>query len=97
MDPEKLQEFSEILKALGHPIRLKIVEGLIKNPCHVNEVVASLGLPQSTVSQHLGVLRNRGIISPRKEGVKTCYLVTDGRIREIIKFLGNNPDKLKYL
>jgi len=91
MDQEKLQEFSEILKALGHPIRLKIVEGLIKHPCHVNEVVAGLGLPQSTVSQHLGVLRNRGIISPRKEGVKTCYLVTDERIREILKFLGNNP------
>jgi len=91
MDENQLQEFSEILKALGHPIRLKIVEGLIKHPCHVNEVVAGLGLPQSTVSQHLGVLRNRGIISPRKEGVKTCYLVTDERIREILKFLGNNP------
>ncbi len=83
-----MQELSEILKALGHPVRLKIVEGLIRHPCHVNEIVEGLGLPQSTVSQHLGVLKNRGIISPRKEGVQTCYLVTDTRIREIIKVLG---------
>lgn len=91
MDPNKLLKYGEIFKALGHPVRLKIVAGLIDNPCHVNEVVAGLGLPQSTVSQHLGILRNRGIISPRKEGVKTCYLVTDSRVREIIKFLGSNP------
>jgi len=88
MNPQKLQEFSEILKALGHPARLKIVEGLIRHPCHVNEIVEGLGLPQSTVSQHLGILRSRGIISPRKEGVQTCYLVSDKRVREIIKFLG---------
>ncbi|MEA1929029.1 MAG: metalloregulator ArsR/SmtB family transcription factor [Candidatus Auribacterota bacterium] len=93
MEPQKLQEFSEILKALGHPIRLKIVEGLIQDPCHVNEIVRGLGLPQSTVSQHLGILRSRGIISPRKEGVRTCYLVTDTRIRAIIKLLGDNPHK----
>ena len=87
MDQQKLQEFSEILKALGHPVRLKIVEGLIRHPCHVNEIVTGLGLPQSTVSQHLGILRNRGIISPRKEGVKTCYLIADARVRRIVKIL----------
>jgi len=87
MQDEKYAEFSEVFKALGHPARLKIVEGLIRHPCHVNEIVEGLGLPQSTVSQHLGILRSRGIIIPRKEGVKTCYLVTDERVRSIIKCL----------
>ena len=87
MEAEKLQELSEILKALGHPARLKIVEGLILHPCNVSEIVEGLGLPQSTVSQHLGVLKNHGIISPRKEGVQTCYLVSDKRVRRIVKML----------
>jgi ArsR family transcriptional regulator len=87
VETDNLQKFSEILKALGHPVRLKIVEGLIRHPCHVNEIAAGLGLPQSTVSQHLATLRNRGIISPRKEGVQTCYLVSDRRVRRIVRIL----------
>ncbi len=82
------QKDSEILKALGHPIRLRMIVGLIKHDeCNVNMMVDELNIPQSTVSQHLGVLKNRGIIHPRKEGVKTCYSVIDNRVREIIEIL----------
>jgi ArsR family transcriptional regulator len=77
---------SEILKALGHPIRLKIVEGLLKgNGCNVNKIVADVAIPQSTVSQHLKVLKTCGIIDYRKEGVLTCYRVIDPRVRKIIE------------
>ena len=81
------QNDSELLKALGHPVRLKMVEGLMKHECHVNQIVESLGLPQSTVSQHLGVLKSCGIIVPQKDGVQTCYQVTDQRAKQIIKIL----------
>jgi len=81
------QEYSETLKALGHPIRLKMVEGLMKHSCHVNQMVEALNLPQSTVSQHLGILKNCGIIVPRKDGVQTCYEVTDKKVKQIIKIL----------
>jgi ArsR family transcriptional regulator len=47
-----------------------------------------MGLPQSTLSQHLGILRNRGIIEPRKEGVRTCYRIADGRIPRILDLFG---------
>jgi ArsR family transcriptional regulator len=81
-------EDSEILKALGHPVRLKIVRGLLsKKECNVNKMVKELGLPQSTVSQHLGLLRSRGLVSIRKEGVQTCYRILDKRIELIIKVL----------
>lgn len=80
---------SEILKALGHPVRLKIVVGLMdKKECNVNTIVEKLKIPQSTASQHLGVLRSRGIIAPKKKGVETCYYVSDERIRKIIDNLG---------
>lgn len=77
---------SEILKALGHPIRLKMLCGLLMdNDCNVNKIVDELELPQSTVSQHLGILRNKGIIKPVKDGVRTCYQVVDKRVVDIIR------------
>ncbi len=80
---------SEILKALGHPVRLKNIVGLMdKKECNVNTIVDKLKIPQSTASQHLGVLRSRGIIAPKKKGVETCYYVSDERIRKIIDNLG---------
>ncbi len=78
---------SEFLKALGHPIRLKMVEGLIHNKCNVNAIVKELNLPQSTVSQHLGILRMHGIIVPEKDGVKTCYRVVSDKAIKIISIL----------
>jgi len=78
---------SELLKALGHPVRLKMVEGLMNDECNVNKIVDVLNIPQSTASQHLGILKNRGIVVARKEGVKTCYRVIDKRVRKIIHAL----------
>jgi DNA-binding transcriptional ArsR family regulator len=79
---------SELLKALAHPVRLKMVAGLLGHECNVKKMVKALNLPQSTVSQHLGILKNRGIVQIRKEGVRTCYRVTDTRVAQIIEILG---------
>jgi DNA-binding transcriptional ArsR family regulator len=84
MDSKKYLKYSEVFKALGHPVRLKIVDGLLSHTCNVGEIVEGLGLPQSTVSQHLGILRNLGIITPEKDGVRTCYKVVDAKVRGII-------------
>ncbi len=79
---------SEILKALAHPVRLKIVSGLLcKAECNVTRMVTALGLPQSTVSQHLAILKSKGILKIRKDGVKTCYSIADKRINTILKLL----------
>ncbi len=78
---------SELLKVLGHPIRLRMVEGLLNHECNVNKIVANLGIPQSTASQHLAILRNRGILQIRKEGVKTCYRVIDPKVAALLKVL----------
>jgi len=81
------EETSEMLKALGHPARLKMVVGLIKNECNVAQIQKVLRLPQSTISQHLRILRNADIIKGRKEGTKTCYRVIDTRVRRIVKII----------
>jgi len=81
---------SKLLKALGHPIRLRIVKGLLNRECNVNKMVKALKLPQSTVSQHLGVLKNTGIVQIRKDGVRICYRIDDTRIVGLIKILESN-------
>lgn len=85
MDYEKASEF---IKVLGHPVRLRMVEGLLRQKeCNVDKMMKALDLPQSTVSQHLALLKSRGIVQMRKEGVKTCYRVVDARAAEIIEIL----------
>jgi ArsR family transcriptional regulator len=78
---------SALLKALGHPVRLQIVQGLLNHECNVNTIVEKLGIPQSTASQHLAVLKNQGILQVRKEGVKICYRVNDARVAALFKVL----------
>jgi len=80
-------KYAGIFKALGHPVRLRMAVGLSHHECNVNKIVEQLGLPQSTVSQHLAVLKNRGIVLPRKEGVCTCYRVVDNRVKRILEHL----------
>jgi ArsR family transcriptional regulator, arsenate/arsenite/antimonite-responsive transcriptional repressor len=89
--PIEHEKDAELLKALGHPVRLKIVSGLLCHECNVNKMVKGLNLPQSTVSQHLGILKNRGIVRVRKEGVKTCYKVADPRVAGLLKILRSEP------
>jgi ArsR family transcriptional regulator len=78
------EAFSEMLKALAHPARLEIVSGLAKDECNVGQIQERLGLPQSTISQHLRILKAAGIIRGRREGTRTCYRVIDTRARRIV-------------
>jgi DNA-binding transcriptional ArsR family regulator len=81
------EKVSETLKALAHPSRLKIVAGLLKDECNVAQIQKVLGLPQSTISQHLRILKNADIIKGRREGNKTCYRVIDVRIRKFFEII----------
>lgn len=80
-------EISDILKALGHPLRLKIVAALRCDACNVNKMVEKLGVSQSSVSQHLGILRSQGIIVPEQQGVKRCYKIADSRVLGVLEAL----------
>jgi len=73
MAPEK-QRLAKMLKALGNPVRFQIVEFLARNQtCITNDIVRNTPLAQSTVSQHLKVLREAGLIQGEIEGPATCY------------------------
>jgi len=76
---------AEILKVLGHPIRLKIVVGLCSQECNVKHIWECLGLPQATVSQHLALLKNKGVIEGKREGVEVHYSVVNSMVKKIIE------------
>lgn len=86
-----MEQYSEIFKALAHPIRLKIVCGLIKKQeCNVTIMVEKLGIAQPTVSQHLNILKNAGVITGYKKGTQVCYKVTNNTAIKIIKAIGED-------
>jgi ArsR family transcriptional regulator len=66
---------AERLKALGHPVRLAIVRALAERTCCCADVCSRLPLAQSTVSQHLKVLKEAGLISFRRDGVRSSYVL----------------------
>ncbi|KUK40593.1 MAG: Regulatory protein, ArsR [Clostridia bacterium 62_21] len=74
---------AEVLKSLGHPTRLKIIELLRGGERCVCELIAALGLEQSNVSQHLGILRKAGLVACRKDGLRVMYRLTDPRVIEV--------------
>lgn len=74
--PENKTRLANMLKALGNPVRFQIMETLAENQtCITNQIVATTELAQSTVSQHLKVLREAGLIHGELEGPATCYCI----------------------
>lgn len=84
MVERSIDQLAECLRALGHPTRLQIVDGLIKNECNVTQIQQNLDIPQSTISQHLKILKNAGIIESRREGNMVCYKVLDSWVKDLV-------------
>jgi len=71
-----LGELANLFKALAHPVRIKIIKHLLQEDyCVCGRIVEVFPLAQSTVSQHLKILKNSGLIQGEVEGPKTCYCV----------------------
>lgn len=87
-DIKKFDEVAEILKAMGHPARLCILNGIIQTGgCNVSHMQDCLELPQSTISQHLQKLRSAGIIEGTRNGTEITYTLKNQKVLEIITTL----------
>lgn len=87
-DYDELEKSSELLKALGHPVRLCIARGLWNNgEMKVGDMQDCLELPQSTVSQHLNTLKKAGIISGERSGTEIYYRLTNRSVEEVLRVL----------
>ena len=75
---------SRSLKAMSHPLRLKILCTLGNREVCVQGIVDNVGTSQSNISQHLAILRDKGILSSRKDANKVYYRVGDERTLRLI-------------
>ena len=79
-----IQEASDAMQAMAHPLRLKILCLLGSQELSVLEIVDAVGTTQSNVSQHLAVLRDHDILQSRKEANKVFYRIGDARVLKMI-------------
>ncbi len=90
----ELQTFkARFFRALAHPVRIRILEILVRGGHTVQELQAALALEQPIVSQQLAVLRNQGIVTARKQGLSVRYTVSDplvGDLLDVARRIFNN-------
>ncbi len=82
-------ELADLAKALAHPARVRILRLLARrNTCICGEIVDDLDLAQSTVSQHLKVMKTAGIIEGEVEGTRVCYGLNSRTLRRLKALVG---------
>jgi len=84
IDSELLHRAADIIKMMGHPERLKIVEVLEGGEAAVSEIQEALGLPQAIVSQHLAKMRGTGIVAARRDGNHVYYRIVEPKVEHIL-------------
>ena len=86
-DDDDIERASRSLKAMSHPLRLKILCTLGDQEVSVQDIVEHVGTSQSNISQHLAILRDKGILASRKDANRVYYRVGDARTLQLIGML----------
>jgi ArsR family transcriptional regulator len=82
---EAIQQAATMLKCIGHPVRLQIVELLDRDgEQNVTAIYEALGLEQAVASQHLNLMRDKGVLASRRDGVNVFYRIQDARVTRVI-------------
>ncbi|HRJ52347.1 MAG TPA: metalloregulator ArsR/SmtB family transcription factor [Candidatus Thiothrix moscowensis] len=84
---EDIDRASRSLKAISHPLRLKILCVLGDKEVSVQDIVDNVGTSQSNISQHLAILRDKGILASRKDANRVYYRVGDYRTLRLISMM----------
>lgn len=84
---EDIERAARSLKAMSHPLRLKILCTLGDQEISVQDIVENVGTSQSNISQHLAILRDKGILSSRKDANRVYYRVGDSRTLRLISMM----------
>ncbi len=84
---EDIERASRSMKAMSHPLRLKILCVLGEQELTVQDIVERVGTTQSNISQHLGILRDKAILASRKDANRVFYRVGDARTLRLISMM----------
>jgi len=93
IDPKILQTAAKILRALAHPLRLRIIEKLKKRKYSVGELVTALDLPQAVVSKHLALLKNTGILTSKTDCNFRYYSIANSKVLDVLSCIQKSCSK----
>ena len=90
IDPETLEKAAGMLKAIAHPIRISMVQYLEDGKKRtVTEIHNKLGIEQATASHHLVILKDRGVLSSKREGKNTWYYLKHPNLKNVLSSVGD--------
>ncbi len=81
---EDIRQAAQAIKAIAHPLRLKILCVLGDQEVSVQDIVGQVGTSQSNISQHLAILRDKGVLATRKDANRVFYRIDDLRTLKLI-------------
>jgi ArsR family transcriptional regulator len=88
--PDADEELAALAKAVGHPARVQILRLLVRRDvCICGDIVDELPLAQSTVSQHLQVLKKAGLVRGEVDGPRVCYCIEPRALRRLKSLVGS--------
>jgi DNA-binding transcriptional ArsR family regulator len=89
LKPEQLEKASSMLKAIAHPMRIAILSYLDGGrKLTVTEIHEKLNIEQSTTSHHLGIMKDKGVLSSHRDGKNTYYFLRHEQLSTIVKHIG---------
>ena len=90
LNPETLEKAAGMLKAIAHTVRISIVQYLEDGKKRtVTEIHKKLGIEQATASHHLVILKDRGVLSSKREGKNTWYYLKNPNLRNVLSSIGD--------
>jgi len=84
IDPVIIERAARVIRVLGHPLRLRILELLEVGERNVADLQDELLATQAVISQQLGILRSEGIVAPRRDGARVFYRIIEPKVSHIL-------------
>ncbi len=95
MNRSLAQEAAEILKAVGHPVRLQIIELLAGGERCVGDIAEGLSAGQAVISQHLNTMRDKGILVRRRDGARVYYRIENENVVRLLDCIYHHCQRKK--
>lgn len=93
MNNETAQQVAKVLKALAHPVRLRIVDVLDSGEKCVSDIVEAIGGKQSITSQQLNMMKDKGVLNCRRDGSKVFYRIENINVTKLLSCISDHCDK----
>ena len=88
LEMENLEKAAECLRTIAHPCRLRMIEILLKEERPVGALAEACGIPSNMASEHLRLLKDRGLLKSRREGRSVFYVVAEPMLAMILNCVG---------